>query len=146
MHSSMTARVLTLTGWVDSQDDATTIITGSDGNAVIEGLHDGTFNIVETQALDGYQEIAGNITVTITVNEDDPANPTIEATNATYEDGEVKIENTATEGETIRIVGSKTWDDSDDADGIRPDSITIHLLADGEEVADATVTVTADDD
>ncbi|MBQ1306207.1 MAG: Cna B-type domain-containing protein, partial [Erysipelotrichales bacterium] len=28
----------------------------------------------------------------------------------------------------------KVWDDEDNADGFRPESITVHLLADGEEV------------
>ncbi len=42
--------------------------------------------------------------------------------------------------ETIDIEGSKTWDDADDQDGIRPSYITIHLLADGEEIASTLVT------
>ncbi len=133
-----------LTGWVDSQDDATAIVSGSDGNAVIEGLHDGTFSIEETKAPDGYQQIVGNITVTITIDEYDPSGaPVITATNATVDGSEVKIENTEGDEDTVTIVGSKTWDDADNADGVRPDSITIHLLADGEEVDSATVT--ADD-
>ncbi len=40
--------------------------------------------------------------------------------------------------ETITISGTKTWDDNDDQDGLRPDSITINLLADGEVVATTT--------
>ncbi|NMA18345.1 MAG: Cna B-type domain-containing protein, partial [Clostridiaceae bacterium] len=36
--------------------------------------------------------------------------------------------------ETVDISGSKTWSDSNDQDGVRPDSITIRLLADGTEV------------
>jgi len=130
-----------LTGWTSSKDDATAIISGSDGNAVVEGLHDGTFTIEETVAPEGYQQIVGNITVTITVG-DDPASPTISATNATVDGQEVKIENT--EGsDLITIVGSKTWDDGDDADGIRPDSIIINLLDDpdsGQPLDSRTVT------
>ena len=34
--------------------------------------------------------------------------------------------------ETIEVAGSKTWDDANDQDGLRPDSITINLLADGK--------------
>ena len=45
--------------------------------------------------------------------------------------------------ETITISGSKTWDDANDQDGKRPDSITINLLANGTEVAEKIVT--ADD-
>ena len=48
--------------------------------------------------------------------------------------------------ELTSVSGAKTWDDGDDQDGIRPEEITIHLYADGEELADQTVTVTAADD
>ena len=53
-------------------------------------------------------------------------------------DGET-ITNTH-EPELTEITVSKVWDDADDADGLRPGSITIHLLADGQEFLDATVT------
>ncbi|MFW8054358.1 Cna B-type domain-containing protein [Vagococcus fluvialis] len=42
------------------------------------------------------------------------------------------------------VSGQKTWLDNNDQDGNRPDSITLHLLANGKEVA--TKTVTAKDD
>ena len=42
--------------------------------------------------------------------------------------------------ETIDISGAKTWDDANDQDGLRPDSITIHLMANGVEKAVKTVT------
>ncbi len=41
--------------------------------------------------------------------------------------------------ETVHVEGSKIWNDGNDADGIRPDSITVHLYADGEEIAAAMV-------
>ena len=43
--------------------------------------------------------------------------------------------------EKISVSGSKTWDDNGNQDGIRPDSITIYLLANGEKVDSKTVTV-----
>ena len=43
------------------------------------------------------------------------------------------------EPEKIDINGSKTWDDNDNQDGARPESITIRLLADGTEIDSATV-------
>ena len=46
--------------------------------------------------------------------------------------------------ETIDIEGTKTWDDGDDQDGIRPDEITIYLLI-GDTVIDSK-TVTAEDE
>ena len=45
--------------------------------------------------------------------------------------------------ETTEVSGTKTWDDNDDQDGKRPDSITVNLLANGTVVD--TKTVTADD-
>ena len=44
---------------------------------------------------------------------------------------------------TINVEGRKTWNDDNDRDGKRPESIIINLLADGEAVAEAEVT--ADD-
>ncbi len=61
--------------------------------------------------------------------------------------------NTAADGETITnthrpetttIQVQKTWEDGDDADGLRPDAVTVHLLADGQELQ--TVTLTAEND
>lgn len=41
---------------------------------------------------------------------------------------------------TVDVAGSKTWNDDGDRDGMRPESITVHLLADGVEKANKTVT------
>ena len=46
---------------------------------------------------------------------------------------------------TITLSGAKTWNDADNQDGKRPDSITIRLYANGTELKDKAVTVTADD-
>lgn len=80
-----------------------------------------------------------------------------------YKDGrkiEYKIEEVAVEGyvseisgddedgyiitnahqpELISINGTKTWEDADDQDGVRPENITIRLLANGTEVDSKTV-------
>ena len=42
--------------------------------------------------------------------------------------------------ETVNVSGSKTWDDSDNQDGKRPDKITVRLLANRTEVANKEVT------
>lgn len=47
---------------------------------------------------------------------------------------------TNTNTETVDVSGAKTWNDDDDRDGMRPESITVNLLADGTEVAEQTVT------
>ena len=44
--------------------------------------------------------------------------------------------------EKTRIEGEKTWDDANNQDGKRPESITVNLLANGEQVASKTVTAT----
>ncbi|MBO7245137.1 MAG: Cna B-type domain-containing protein, partial [Clostridia bacterium] len=46
--------------------------------------------------------------------------------------------------EKVEVSGSKTWDDDNNRDGIRPESITINLLANGEKVQ--TITVSVEDD
>ncbi len=42
--------------------------------------------------------------------------------------------------ETTEVAGTKTWDDNNNQDGIRPQSITVNLLADGVKVDSKTVT------
>ena len=66
---------------------------------------------------------------------------TVPEYNTEYEisDNEVEIYNHHTP-ETTEVSGSKTWDDADNQDGVRPDSITVKLFADGTEVTSKTVT------
>ena len=40
---------------------------------------------------------------------------------------------------TVDVAGSKTWNDDDDRDGLRPDSITVNLMRDGAKVASKAV-------
>lgn len=42
--------------------------------------------------------------------------------------------------EEVSISGIKTWIDDDNQDGLRPRSIKVHLLADGDEIAEQDVT------
>ncbi|MCD8147974.1 MAG: Cna B-type domain-containing protein [Clostridiales bacterium] len=42
--------------------------------------------------------------------------------------------------ETVSVSVNKTWDDADDQDGIRPESITVRLYADGVETDSAEIT------
>lgn len=50
------------------------------------------------------------------------------------------VTNTYVPETTDEIAGSKTWEDADNQDGIRPESITINLLANGEKIATQVVT------
>ena len=60
---------------------------------------------------------------------------------ATYElsNNKTTITNTYTP-KTINISGTKTWEDNNNQDGKRPDSITVNLLANGTEVKEVIVT------
>lgn len=44
------------------------------------------------------------------------------------------------EPEKISLKVSKEWKDEDDADGIRPESVTIHLMANGTEIGEYQIT------
>ena len=67
---------------------------------------------------------------------------TIQGYTTTVDDsdiGNIIITNKHTP-ETTEISGEKTWDDGDNQDGKRPDSIKVNLLADGNQVDYKTVT------
>ena len=72
------------------------------------------------------------------------ANEYYEAKVTVNKDGSYSFVNTHTP-ETTELSGEKSWNDKDDQDGIRPESITIHLLADGIET-DKQLTVKPDAD
>lgn len=55
----------------------------------------------------------------------------------------VTVKNTFSEI-TTRVTGTKTWDDGNDADKIRPASVTVQLYADGAAVEGMKATVSAD--
>lgn len=44
--------------------------------------------------------------------------------------------------EVLSVKGTKIWDDKDNQDGIRPDSIVVNLLANGVKVTDKVVKAT----
>ena len=67
----------------------------------------------------------------------------IEGYDTTYSDDTFIITNTHKPAEVF-VEGTKTWDDNDNQDGLRPDSITINLLADGERIDSMVVTPAAD--
>ncbi|MBO5735831.1 MAG: Cna B-type domain-containing protein, partial [Clostridia bacterium] len=70
------------------------------------------------------------ITYTITEDEVEGYTTTIDGFNVT---------NTYTP-ETVKVSGNKTWNDNNNQDGVRPESITINLLANGKEIKDVKVT------
>ncbi|OLF47818.1 hypothetical protein BU202_04955 [Streptococcus cuniculi] len=86
----------------------------------------GTFTIVETKAPLGYVLDNTPIEVKVTAS------------------GIVRtIKNTR---EKLSIPVRKVWEDANNQDGKRPESVTIQLLANGEEVDDKTLTLSAEND
>ena len=75
----------------------------------------------------------------------------IKAGGATHESNNVSFESTNTqvvsvvatnrwEPQYVDITGRKVWDDANNQDGMRPESITVRLLQDGLEIDQRTVT------
>lgn len=138
----------TLTSSIDEDeltDDAADIVT----YLYNEETHTVTWTIFNASACK-----SSSVTLTVKVNENAVEVSEDETEASVENDASVQIgtENSANTNivtnpvnpETVEVSGSKTWDDSDDKDGKRPESITIRLYADGVEVD--SVTVTEEDD
>ena len=67
-----------------------------------------------------------------------PTDYTVDKEEAQFVDGKATITNKRTP-ETTEVTVKKVWDDAKNQDGLRPASITVHLLANGEKVQTATV-------
>ncbi len=114
-----------------------TTVSDDDGMAIFYGLADGTYYVKEIEAPIGY--VLSDEVLEVVLGEE------------LNDSGYVYDGVFANMPEYIDVSGSKTWDDSDNQDGKRPESITIRLLADGVAATDAdgneiTATVTAEDD
>ena len=128
-----------------------TVTTGADGNATFEFTEPGTYAMTETVP-EGYVADPGSWTITVSKSGVDRVSYN-KAENVwewfyhlffpegvDYANGTLTVSN---QPEKVSIDGAKTWDDANDQDGKRPQSITVHLFADGTEVDSKTVT--ADD-
>ena len=93
----------------------------------------GTFADLDAGAVYTVEEIAEGV-----IQHDDVENSYRMDVDGDAETG-FTITNTHTP-QIISVIGTKTWDDNDDQDGKRPESITIRLLADGVETDSVTVT------
>lgn len=67
-----------------------------------------------------------------------PAYYTVDKEEAEFVDGKATLTNKRTP-ETTEVTVKKVWDDAKNQDGLRPTTITVHLLANGEKVQTATV-------
>ncbi len=103
-----------------------TVTSAYDGRAVFYGLADGTYYVKETEPPVGY--VLSDKVLAVELGED--LNDTGYMYSGIF----------ANTPETTDVSGSKIWDDADDQDGVRPESITVNLLADGEKIDSVTVT------
>ena len=67
-----------------------------------------------------------------------PAYYAVDKEEAEFVDGKATITNKRTP-ETTEVTVKKVWDDAKNQDGLRPTTITLHLLANGEKVQTSTV-------
>ena len=67
-----------------------------------------------------------------------PAYYTVDKEKAQFVDGKATLTNKRTP-ETTEVTVKKVWDDAKNQDGLRPTTITLHLLANGEKVQTSTV-------
>ena len=103
------------------------------------GTH--TYTVSEVKGDDGTVTYDGTIyTVEATVT--DAGNGTLNVSKVIKKNGEKvdSIDFTNTYVGEIEIAGTKTWNDNNDQEGIRPTSITVNLFANGEKVKDQKVT------
>ena len=101
-----------------------TLSAGSDWKATFSNLPDKDSN--------------GNL-ISYTVKEVKvPTYYTVDKEEAQFVDRKATITNKRTP-ETTEVTVKKVWDDAKNQDGLRPASITVHLLANGEKVQTATV-------
>ena len=100
------------------------IFTDKNGEAVFKLVPYGEYIVKEVKTVDGYLLPKEGTNVTL-------LNNTVE----TDENGEkvLILKLTNKPNPKIDIAGKKVWDDANNQDGIRPDSVTIHLLANGED-------------
>ena len=74
-----------------------------------------------------------------TISEDTPNGYKAVIKNKTENDVVKENSFIVTNYETTSVSGKKQWNDADNQDGLRPDSITVNLLANKQKVADTTV-------
>lgn len=127
--------------WEDAEDGPQTATSGEDGVAKFTGLEYNTaYRLTETAAPQGYAvEDAPRYIVVAQATNTDRNNPQYPAAVATYAKQGASVQYggqtfyvNAYDRAVTSVAVSKAWDDGDDADGLRPDGVTVRLLADGQ--------------
>ena len=94
-----------------------TVTTNAEGEASISGLLKGEYRLVEVTAPEGYVLPDDPVVV---AEKDFDSNKTADVTVINHPD-------------KISIPVCKVWENDNNADGMRPDSVTVKLIADGED-------------
>lgn len=90
-----------VTGWVDSQDDASILKTDANGAFAIVGLDDGTYKLIETRPLPGYNAIDP---ITVVVDADTKNTQEWDGTQSSVSKKvDLKVNGTAVTGEKIVV-------------------------------------------
>jgi pilin isopeptide linkage protein len=84
------------------------------------------------------QKYENGVAVNYTVTEDSVANYSTQITKAANGTFTYTVKNSRTVEKT-QVSVEKIWDDSNNAEGFRPESVTVKLLANGEEAGTATL-------
>ena len=138
-----------------SDGSTITKTTDENGEATFDGLDAGEYSLKETSTPEGYKSIATEPTISITkikklndvnlaklkniyeyvysISTTQPAGYEFDSTHRTF-----TVENEPIPYDDITI--TKVWDDEDNHDGVRPNSLDVTLLADGENDEDVTLT------
>ena len=110
----------------DTGEQVGTITTDENGVGTITGLIKQAYTVQEIQAPTGY------------VLSEEP----IKISKDDFGNDLAISRDVVNQKEKTSISGQKTWNDNDNQDGVRPDKVTVRLLADGQEVAVKEITAT----
>ena len=100
-----------------------------------------TYTVTESGSVSGIvndSELTKTVTVEVVDDKNGKLVPTID-----YGNGKANVE-FVNKYEVVDVTVTKTWDDAEDQDGYRPDSITVNLLADGTKADSAKVSADKD--
>ena len=116
--------------WVKSLSDVSkevsqSLISDANGLVKVAGLNVGKYKVIELKAPKGYDKLLENEAVEFEV---------IDENGYIHPSKDIVVQNKKYETTSITI--NKTWDDGNDQDGERPESITFNLLANGKVPTD----------
>ena len=117
-----------------------TLTPNEKGTVEVNSLVGGKkYRFFEKAHADGYKDVTEDNANPNTNKTPTAANSRVVEINA-QGSGKVVVMYNEQKPETVKVEGSKTWNDADNQDGKRPTQITVNLLKNGQKVASKTVT------